>query len=106
MVNTILILSVLNSLAALLGAYILVRSYRAWRRHDARSMLVLSVAMGLLVLAVVVEGFTYQLLGWELDQAHVVEAVFNLAAFGVFAYSLHAPERATRVPVDEEPAGE
>lgn len=87
------VLGVLNSLAALLGIFFISRSWRAYRRTGSHPMLVLSTSMALLVLAVLAEGFLYGILHWSLDQAHAVEAGFNVAAFAFFAYSLHAPEK-------------
>ncbi len=61
---------------------------RAYLKHRSRSMLVLLVAIALMVAAAVAEGASLQILGLKLDEAHVVEAVLTMAAFGVLVYSV------------------
>lgn len=85
------ILGILNGLAALLGLYVAGRAYQAYDRTQARFMLILATAFLVMTGALVVEGFVFEVLGWPLAKAHVVEAVFNLLAFLILAASLHAP---------------
>lgn len=104
------ILAILNGTAALVGAYVAVRAYRAYRRSRVRFMFVLSAGFAVLTTALVVEGFAFEILGWPLATAHVVEAVFNLIAFLILALSLHVPEPAREEPLeagaDDPPEGD
>lgn len=84
------LLTILNGGAALLGLYFLVRAFRAYHRHGSRHLLVLAVGVGLLTLALLVEGFVFRILDWPLADAHVLEASVGLVAFAVLVYSLHA----------------
>lgn len=98
------ILAILNGTAALVGAYVSVRAYRAYRRSEVRFLFLLTLGFATLTTALVVEGFVFEVLGWPLATAHVVEASFNLAAFVILAWSLHAsgPTRSEQL----EPQGE
>jgi hypothetical protein len=103
------ILALLNGTAAVIGVYITARAYRAYRRSGVRFMLVLSLGLGTLTTALVVEGFAFEILGFRLPIAHVFEAALNLLAFVILAASLHAsgPSREERLEGGEaEPPGE
>lgn len=85
-----LLLTVLNGTAALLGAYFVVRAVRAYRRHREGHLGILAVAVALLTVGLLLEGFVVRFLGWPIASAHVAEAAFGLTAFAVLVYSLHA----------------
>lgn len=83
-------LTVLKIATVLFGLVFLYYTLRAYRKHRARSMLILFVAVGLMTAAAVAEGVAFAVLGLSLEQAHIVEAVFTLAAFAVLVYSIFA----------------
>ncbi len=86
--GVILILTILKALTVLAGAIFLSFTLRAYLKHRARAMLVLLVAIALMTGAAVAEGIAVQVLGLELAGAHIVEAVFTLAAFVVLVMSV------------------
>lgn len=85
-----LVLTLLNGTAALLGAYFVVRAVRAYRQHRNRHLGILAVAVSLLTIGLLLEGFIVRIVGLPIATAHVAEAAFGLVAFAVLVYSLHA----------------
>lgn len=88
--HTILYLSGLKALTVLLGFLIVWFGFKAWRAGRRRPLLWLTLGMGLMTLGAIAEGVAFQGLGLTLDESHIVEALFTLAAFGVLVYSLYA----------------
>lgn len=88
--HVIPLLSVLKGITTILGLYFLSVAFRAYRRHRDRGLGVLTVAVGFLTAATLVEGFVYQILGWDLATAHVAEAVLSLVGFAILLWSLRA----------------
>ncbi|MBW3583554.1 MAG: hypothetical protein KY455_10695 [Euryarchaeota archaeon] len=97
----ILILTILKIISVSLGAIFLFFTYRAYRKHASRPLLVLMVAILLMVLAAVAEGAAFQVLGFALEQAHVIEAVFTLAAFAVLVWSILVPHRKGEIDITD-----
>lgn len=93
MEHTITILTILKLLTVALGAVFIAISTRAYLKHRARSMLTLTVAIALMTGAAVAEGLAFQFIGLSLDEAHIIEAVFTLAAFTVLVLSIAFPTR-------------
>lgn len=85
-----LILTVLNGGAAALGAYFLMQAYRSYQTHGSRHLEVVAIAVGVLTMGLLIEGFAVRFLGWSIPMAHVLEAVLGVVGFGLLAYSLHA----------------
>lgn len=88
MADQILLLSAIKIVTVALGAVFLGITWRAYRRQPNRGLFVLFIAVVLMTVAAVAEGLAFQALGLSLDQAHVVEALFTLAAFAVLVYSV------------------
>ena len=87
------VLTALKVLTVAAGAWFLWVAVRAYRRHRTRSLGILIMAVGLMTAASVSEGAALQAFGLPLDQAHILEAVFMLAAFLVLLWSVLAPGR-------------
>lgn len=96
------ILAILNGTASLVGAYVAARAYRAYRRTRVRFLLVLAAGFAVLIFGLVVEGFVFEVLGWPLARAHVLEATFNVVAFVILAASLHLPSETRSEPLHDE----
>lgn len=88
------VVAFLNTVAAVLGGYILFRTLGAYRRFGSRPMLYLSIAIGLLTLGFILEGFLYEFVKLPLVESQAGKTIVNLAAFSVLIYSLVA-ERTT-----------
>ena len=88
-----LIQYILRIISITLGAVFLFFTLRAYLKHRTRPMLVLMVAIVLMIMASASEGAATQVLGLNLDQAHVIEAVFTLSAFAVLVWSILVPHR-------------
>ena len=86
--NTELILGLIKVLTVALGLMFLLITLRAYRRNPNPGLFFLLIAVGLMTVAAVAEGLAFQAAGLSLDEAHVIEAVFTLAAFAVFVASV------------------
>ncbi len=74
------VLLILRLTGFLLGGGFLYFTYRAYRRHRTRSMLVLMIAVTLWMLGIITEGLALQGLGLSIDQAHVLESIVMIVA--------------------------
>lgn len=101
-----IVLGILNGTASLVALYITARAYRAYRRAQVRFMLMLAAAFAVLTIALVAEGFAFEILGWPLARAHVLEAALNLVAFLILAASLHISGSRRSERVDLGPPSE
>lgn len=100
--EVLLSLSAIKVVTAILGIAFLVVAWRAYRKHASRPLLVLTMAVFLLTLAVLTEGFLFTVLGWDLAAAHVGEGLVTLVAFATLVYSLFAREvRTTELGPEE-----
>lgn len=108
MAEPILILSALKIVTVLAGIVFLAWAGKAYLKHRTRNMAALVLAVALLTLAAVSEGIAFQVLGFPLADAHIVEAVFTLAGFLVLVVSalVASLQRAELGPPDEEPLEE
>lgn len=88
----LLALSALRSATVLLGAWIILLSFRAYRASHRRSLAWLTAAVTLITLGALAEGAAFNL-GWTLDDARFLDAALNLAAMGVLAAALTVRER-------------
>ncbi len=84
----LLTLTILKVLTVALGGVFLWFTVRAYIKHRARGMLVLSLAVGLMTFAAVTEGAALQVFGASRDVAHALEAAITLAAFAVLVLSV------------------
>lgn len=80
MISLDTLLLILRSAAFLIGGGFLYFTYRAYRNHRTRSMLILMIAVGLWMISIVAEGFALQGLGLSIDQAHVLESIVMIVA--------------------------
>lgn len=85
-----LTLSLMKLATVALGALIIYLGTRAYRSSRRKPILWLTIGMGIMTLGAVAEGLAIQGLGLTLDQAHMIEAVVTLGAFGALVYSLYA----------------
>ena len=88
-----LLLSIVKTITVLVGGAFLVVAIRAYRKHRTRALLVLIVAIALLTTAAAAEGFAREVMRLDPDLAHLIEAVFTLAAYAVLLYSALVPDR-------------
>lgn len=88
--TTILALSIIKLVTIVLGFVIVYLGAKAYRQTRRRSLLLLTIGMGVMTLGAISEGAAYQGLGWSLDLSHIVEAVVTLIAFGILVYSLYS----------------
>lgn len=85
----IVVLSVLRILGAILAFTLVVLAVRAWRGSKDRRMMRLALGFGLVFLAILVEGLSFQvLLPGDLMSAHLIEAGVQVAAMAVFIWAL------------------
>jgi hypothetical protein len=88
---TVITLSVLKIFTVMLGVLIVTKSWQAYKATNRKPFLWLTIGFGLMTVGAIAEGAAYRLL-FDLDQAHIIEAVFTLSAFAVLVYSLYARE--------------
>lgn len=88
MVETIQILSALKIATVAAGLVFLTWAGKAYLKHRTRNMATLVLAVSLLTLAAISEGIAFEFLGFPLDLAHILEAVFTLAGFLVLVASV------------------
>lgn len=104
--STILILSALKLVTVLLGFVIVALAWRAFRSTGRKPFMWLAIGLGLMTIGAIAEGAAFQGLDLSLDESHVIEAVFTLAAFGVLVYSLFARDTPRTESHPVEPTGE
>lgn len=100
-----LLLNALRLAIVLLGATFLFVAWRASKRHRSRSMLVLSGAVTLLILSMLWDPISVDLLGSDRSAASIGQTGIMAVAMMLLVYSLIVPD-APRVgptePHDEE----
>lgn len=83
-----LAVAVVKSLILVVGGIVTYFAHKAFRRTGDRSLRLLSAGFGLVVLGVLLGGFTFELLMVDLGVGVLVESLFVLAGMVVIAYSL------------------
>lgn len=83
-----LAIAIVKTLILVVGGVVTYLAYSAYRRTGDASLRLLSVGFGLVVVGVLLAGFTFELLRVSLGIGVLVESLFVLAGFGVIAYSL------------------
>ncbi len=101
--EVILVLTILKGLTVLAGGTFVILTLRAYLKHRAPAMLVLLIAIALMTTAALAEGVAVQFFRLELAAAHIVEAVFTLAAFVVLVMSVVTHRIGGQAAVDEAP---
>lgn len=99
--NVELVLVAIKAVTVLAGAGFLWITFKAWRANRRAALAILMAAVALLIVSAIAEGSAYQGFHLSLDQAHVIEAVFTLAAFVVLLASVLANRPGKRMPAAE-----
>ncbi len=86
-VETITVLSIIRTAILLLGGFVTFTAYRAYRRTENRSLLLLSLGFGAVTLGTFLAGVGYNL-GMTLAQGILLESTLVLIGFAIIAYSL------------------
>ncbi|MDX1611780.1 MAG: hypothetical protein R3185_05385 [Candidatus Thermoplasmatota archaeon] len=87
--HTLLFLTAIRLVGALLALVLVILAARAWRNSKDPRMLRLTLGFSLVLLSIVVEGLSFQLLvPGDLLSAHIIEASFQLSAMAVFIWAL------------------
>lgn len=91
-----LLLVALRGVVVLVGTFIALLSYVAYRTQGARSMLYIAVGFVFLTLGSVMEGVLLQIFHTSLDVAHLVESATTLVGLLFLVY--HLGPRRGRTP--------
>lgn len=83
-----LLLAAAKTVVLVLGLTISAWSFLAYRRRGDRLMLGLAAAFGLMAVGSFLEGFLFEILGWDLLTVHLAESVFVLAGLATVAFLL------------------
>ena len=83
-----LLLAAVKTLILVVGGIVTYLAYKAYRRTGDRSLQLLSIGFGLIVVGVLLAGFTFELLDVALGVGILIESLFVLAGLSIIAYSL------------------
>jgi heme/copper-type cytochrome/quinol oxidase subunit 3 len=83
-----LAIAVVKTLILVVGGVVTYLAFSAYRRTYDRSLGFLAVGFALIVVGVLLAGFTFELLGVGLGVGILVESLFVLAGLSIIAYSL------------------
>jgi tryptophan-rich sensory protein len=83
-----LAIAIVKTLILVVGGIVTYLAYSAYRRTGDVSLRLLSIGFGLVVVGVLLAGFTFELLRVSLGLGILLESLFVLAGLGVIAYSL------------------
>ena len=83
--------AIVKTLVLVAGGVVTYLAYSAYRRTGDPSLRLLSAGFGLIVVGVLLAGFTYELLEVDLGVGVLVESLFVLAGLSLIAYSLRVP---------------
>ncbi len=86
-----LAIAAIKTLILITGGIVTYLAYSAYRRTGDPSLRLLSAGFGLLVIGVLLAGFTFELLNINLAVGILIESLFVLAGLLVIAYSLRVP---------------
>lgn len=87
-IGTVTFLSVAKTAILLLGGFVTVTAYRAYRRTGDRSLALLAVGFGFVTVGTFLAGAVYHL-GLTLAQGILIESLLVLIGFIVIAYSMY-----------------
>lgn len=99
-------LLVLRLIGFVLGGGFLYYTFRAYRKHRARSMLVLMIAIAMWMAATVTEGFAITGLGLSIDHAHILESIVMIVASAFLLASVFAHQVTDWEDMDEGEEGQ
>ncbi|MDR9380312.1 MAG: hypothetical protein RI560_01385 [Natronomonas sp.] len=83
-----LAIAVVKTLILIVGGLVTYLAFSAYRRTYDRSLAFLAVGFALIVVGVLLAGFTFELLNIALGVGVLVESLFVLFGLGIIAYSL------------------
>jgi heme/copper-type cytochrome/quinol oxidase subunit 3 len=83
-----LAIAVVKTLILVVGGVVTYLAFSAYRRTYDRSLGFLAVGFALIVVGVLLAGFTFELLRIDLSVGILVESLFVLAGLSIIAYSL------------------
>lgn len=83
-----LAIAVVKTLILAAGGIVTYLAYSAYRRTGDGSLRLLSIGFGLIVVGVLLAGFTFELLGVDLGVGVLIESLFVLAGMVIIAHSL------------------
>ncbi len=75
-------------LVVVFGSAVVFAAYGAYRRTESIRMLFVSIGFALVTLGSLVEGILFELLGYNLMEAHIVESTLVLVGLLTLIYSL------------------
>lgn len=87
-IGTIWFVSLVKTVILLLGGFVTVMAYRAFRRTGDRALVYLAIGFGLVTIGTFLAGAVYHL-GLTLAEGILIESVLVLVGFAVIAYSLY-----------------
>ncbi|MFQ3320315.1 MAG: heme/copper-type cytochrome/quinol oxidase subunit 3 [Natronomonas sp.] len=82
-------IAIIKTLILIVGGTVTYLAATAYRRTGDRSLRLLSAGFGLIVVGVLLAGFTFELLNVGLGVGVLIESLFVLAGLTTIAYSLH-----------------
>lgn len=94
-VGIITLVSLVKTGILLLGGFVTLMSYRAYRRTEDRGLLLLTVGFGIITLGTFLAGVVYNVLDVELADGILLEGLLILVGFAVIAYSLLSRRQTT-----------
>ncbi|WP_181692271.1 hypothetical protein [Natronomonas sp. LN261] len=82
---------VTKTLIFLVGGVVTYLAFSAYRRTNDRSLGFLTAGFGLIVIGVLLAGFTFELLNVTFRVGVLIESLFILSGLSIIAYSLRVP---------------
>ncbi|MFW6448549.1 MAG: DUF7521 family protein [Halobacteriota archaeon] len=86
--ETVWLVSFVKTVILLIGGFVTVTAYRAYRRTSDRALLFLAIGFGLVTLGTFLAGAVYHL-GLTLAEGILIESLLVLLGFAIIAYSLY-----------------
>lgn len=83
-----LTIAVVKTLILVVGGLVTSLAFRAYTRTKERSLGLLAGGFGLIVVGVLLAGFTFEILNVAFSVGILVESLFVLAGLSIIAYSL------------------
>ena len=83
-----LAIAVVKTLILVIGGVVTYLAFSAYRRTYDRSLAILAVGFGLIVVGVALAGITFEILGVALGVGVLIESLFVLVGLSIIALSL------------------
>ena len=74
------------------GGLVTFLTYKAYRRTGSRSLRLLAVGFGFLLVGAALGGTLHEVAGLELEASVTLQSLFTALGFGVLAYSLYTKD--------------